>query len=191
MLTTRLIIFYSFIWICSICQGQTDNKCYKLTKDTLIIEKCYEENYTKPIIVKSGEMVINNTDSLHLVNNLRFRYYEKLRKYLNDSLDLTNDYIIIQYENLLKSNRIKYLSLLENCDSTSAFFNRFISDTDSTLNLTSKSLKLSQQSLQNAMLSLNEANELLEQERGIQFWNKFTLGIGGVGLGILIGLLVQ
>jgi len=193
----KLLLLCCYLCLAHICRAQSlgetliTNKCYEITNDTVTVEKCYEETYDIPIIVNNNVVVINNSDSLHLINNLRFRYYEKLRKVLDDSLELKNEYILLQYENLLKGNVRQYNTLLENCDSSSNLFNRFMVETDSALKITSKSLELSEQSLENTMLSLKEAKELLEQERGIQFWDKLTIGIGGVGLGILIGILAQ
>ena len=159
--------------------------------DTIQVPESYDKSMAKPIIAKTGAIIFNNSDSLYLVNKIRFNYYEELRTILNDSVDFAIDDIILKYEKSLKESDHQYDLLNKNCNEQSELYRRHIAEVKSSIALTSQTLQLTQESLTNANRSLKEANDLLGKARARHIWQKISIAGGGIGIGILLGLLVN
>ena len=158
--------------------------------DTIRIDRSYERSKARPTVAPRHSLIINDSDSLFLVNSIRFHYYEELRSLLSDSTDYAMAEVILKYERVLKENDLQYELLAKQCEEQSAFYDRSLEDIRSSLTLTDNTLQLTQQSLQSASGSLQEANEMIRSSRGRTFWDKLSIAGGGVGLGLLIGVLV-
>lgn len=180
----KSIIFLNiFILVSGVAYSQ-------IKSDTLIVDKSYENSYKKPILAKYGTIIINQTDSLYLVNDLRFRYYEKLRMTLKDSLEITLDDIIFKYEKLIKENETAYNNLLENCNQTGLLNQEIITNTETSLDKTIRNIDSTLVSIEKANQSLDKTEKLLKKSKNKQNAGKLTFGIGGIAIGFFIGILL-
>ena len=164
---------------------------FQYSGDTIIVNESYHKSYDIPIQIESGDIVKNLSDTLYLINSQRNRFYENLRLLLDEREIISQDSILQNYQLLLDECEANYNSLLENSDSTSNLLSDLLNSTESSLKETKNTLNVSQQTIENVKQSLQEANRLLEEERQAQLTQKFTYGLVGVGLGVLLALLVN
>mgnify|MGYP000146964872 CR=1 FL=1 len=160
--------------------------------DTIILDKLYFNSFAKPIIAMSGNIVVVNADSIHLVNNKRFLFYEELRDVIKAE-DNCNDQIqevIAKYETSLQRNENDFNSLLENCNKTSDLTLRVLETTEQSLNNTKSLLADTQTSLSLANDFLKEARKARKASRRKNTWEKVLIGTGAAAVGILTGVLI-
>jgi len=160
--------------------------------DTIVLGQTYFNSFKKPILTMSGDVVIVNTDSIHLVNNKRFLFYEELRGVIKAE-DNCNDQIqevIAKYEISLERNERGFNNLLENCNKASDLTTRLLETTELSLQNTKSLLTDTQTSLEHANELLKEANKVRKTSRRKNTLEKVLIGGGGTALGILIGVLV-
>jgi len=159
---------------------------------TIILDKLYFNSFAKPIIAMSGDIVVVNADSIHLVNNKRFLFYEELRDVIKAE-DNCNDQIqevIAKYETSLQRNENDFNSLLENCNKTSDLTLRVLETTEQSLNNTKSLLTDTQTSLSLANDFLKEARKAQKASRRKNTWEKVLIGTGAAAVGILTGVLI-
>jgi len=160
--------------------------------DTILLDKIYFNSFAKPIIAMSGDVVLVNTDSIHLVNNKRFLFYEELRGVIRAE-DNCNDQIqtvITKYEVSLERNEQGFNNLLENCNKSSDLTTRLLETTELSLQNTKSLLTDTQTSLAHANDLLAEANKVRKASRRKNTLEKILIGAGGTALGVLVGVLV-
>ncbi len=160
-------------------------------KDTIIIGKEYARSRKLPRTAKKGTIIINQIDSLYLVNQIRFHYYEELRKELfkNDfGKDIEN--IVLKYERIVEENNDLFDQLELKSKAQSDLFQKTINELKSSLDETDRTLSLTQKSLNNANTSLELSMKQIEASQRRQFWKNFGLIGGGIGIGLLVGLLI-
>ncbi|SNR16751.1 hypothetical protein [Tenacibaculum jejuense] len=163
----------------------------KKVKDTIVIGKEYARSRKLPITVNKGTVIINQIDSLHLVNQIRFHYYEELRKELfkNDfGKDIEN--IVLKYERIVEENNELFDQLEQKSKAQSDLFKKTISELKKSLDETDRTLNLTQKSLDNANTSIELSMRQIESAQRRQFWKNFGFIGGGIGMGLLLGLLI-
>ncbi len=160
--------------------------------DTILLDKMYFNSFAKPIIAMSGDIVVVNADSIHLVNNKRFLFYEELRDVirLEDNCNDQIQEVIAKYEASLERNENDFNSLLDNCNKTSDLTTRVLETTELSLANTKSLLTDTQTSLAHANDLLKEANKARKASRRKATWEKVLIGAGGAAVGILVGALV-
>jgi len=160
--------------------------------DTIILDAPYFNSFAKPIVAMSGDIVVVNTDSIHLVNNKRFLFYEDLRDVIR-SEDNCNDQIqkvIARYEASLERNENDFNSLLDNCNKTSDLTLRVLETTEQSLSNTKTLLTDTQTSLAHANDLLKEARKVQKTSRRKSTWEKVLIGTGAAAIGVLTGVLI-
>lgn len=158
--------------------------------DTLVINQEYALSKKRAKVVNKGTVIINNIDSLHLVNQIRFRHYEEIRSLLNQDVDKELENIVLKYERILQENDLLFDQLEEKCADQSQLFQKTIDELKTTLNETDKTLTLSQKSLENANKSIELSLEQVRLSQSRRFWKNFGFIGGGIGIGLLAGILI-
>jgi len=160
--------------------------------DTILLDKTYFNSFARPTIAMSGDIVLVNTDSIHLVNNKRFLFYEELRGVIRaeDNCNEQIQTVIAKYEASLERNEEGFNNLLENCNKSSDLTARLLETTELSLQNTKSLLTDTQTSLAHANDLLKEANKVRKQSRRKNTLEKVLIGAGGTALGILVGVLV-
>ncbi len=160
--------------------------------DTILLDAPYFNSFAKPIIAMSGDIVIVNTDSIHLVNNKRFLFYEDLRDVirLEDNCNDQIQEVIARYEASLERNENDFNSLLDNCNETKELTDRLLAVTESSLSDTKTLLTKTQDDLIDAKASLKEARKAQKASRRKNTLQKVLIGAGAAAAGILTGVFV-
>ncbi|MCQ0111986.1 hypothetical protein SAMN04487906_0748 [Zhouia amylolytica] len=159
--------------------------------DTLIIKSDYAKSYNQPILATKGTIIINQIDSLHLVNNIRLKHYEEIRSVLGDSLDLKLNTILLRYENVIRENDSEYNKLLESYNKLALINKEYIKRTDTSLQVTAAHLDTLNTSLVKTDKHLTKTKKMLKKNKRSQTWQKLGIGFGGVALGILLGIFLN
>jgi len=160
--------------------------------DTILLDTPYFNSFAKPIIAMSGDIVVVKTDSIHLVNNKRFLFYEDLRNVigLEDNCNDQIQEVIARYEASLQRNENDFNSLLSNCNKTSDLTLRVLETTEQSLNNTKLLLTDTQTSLAHANDLLKEARKAQKSSRRKTTWEKVLIGGGAAAIGVLTGVLI-
>lgn len=160
--------------------------------DTILLNENYTNSFQRPLVAMSGDLVIVETDSIHLVNNQRFLFYEELRGVV-EAEDNCNDQIqevIAKYEESLKRNEESFNGLLDNCNKTSDLTNRLLETTETSLKDTKSLLTDTQTSLSHATDFLKEARKAQKASRKKNTIEKVLIGAGAAAVGVLTGVLI-
>ena len=160
--------------------------------DTILLDAPYFNSFAKPIIAMSGDIVVVNTDSIHLVNNKRFLFYEDLRDViaLEDNCNEQIQEVIARYEASLERNENSFNSLLDNCNETKELTDRLLGVTESSLTVTKGLLTETQNQLIDTKVLLKEAQKAQRAARRKNTLQKVLIGAGSAAVGILTGVLI-
>ncbi len=161
--------------------------------DTILLDAPYFNSFAKPIIAMSGDIVVVNTDSIHLVNNKRFLFYEDLRGVigLEDNCNDQIQEVIARYEASLERNENSFNSLLDNCNETKELTDRLLAVTEGSLVNTKTLLTDTQNQLIDAKASLLEAKRAQRTARRKNTLQKVLIGAGAAAVGVLVGVIVE
>jgi len=161
--------------------------------DTILLNENYTNSFQRPLVAMRGDFVVIETDSIHLVNNQRFLFYEELRGVV-EAEDNCNDQIqevIAKYEETLRSNEESFNGLLGNCNETKELTDRLLAVTEVSLSDAKALLTETQNQLIDAKASLKEARKAQRASRRKNTLQKALIGGGAAALGILVGVIVE
>jgi len=158
--------------------------------DTITIDKEYARSRKLPLKVGKGTIIINKADTLHLVNQIRFNYYEELRELVKDDVDKDIENIVLKYEKILKENDFLFEQLEAKSKEQSALYTKTIGELRKSLDETDRTLDLSQKSLQNANAAMELSLKQVTISQKKQFWKNFGFIGGGISIGLITGLLL-
>lgn len=163
------------------------------------VPKSYENTSDTVKQFFKGDVIAIETDSVYLLNELRFKHYQLLMKF---KVAVSQDNANIQkiFNDLVQSVTTNLASLEKlnkemkvNADSTSAVGHRLADITyknalraDSVLALAKARLDIAQARLDTADAHLVLANKLIAKERRERWWRNVKWAAIGVGVGILI-----
>ncbi len=159
--------------------------------DTIWVQSAYSKSTAKPIIINKNSVVYVYADSLYLINNIRYDYYEELREFINDKNNFNNNKLISKYEKMLRENELAYNKLINTCKEGEQKVQQFLADTDTLLQSTKSKLEQTKRSLNDANTSLNLAQSKLKKSKKKQIGSAIGASLGGVSIGLLIGILVS
>jgi len=161
----------------------------QINSDTLIIKKDYERTTKSPQIADSGTVIINLSDTLYLVNSLRYQYYEELRGLVRDSIGQDIEKIVLKYEKIITENDFLFFQLEEQCREQSKLYERSIKDMKTSLTEIERNLDLTQRSLENANKSIELGLKQISESQKKKIWQNIGIFGGGVSIGLVACLL--
>ena len=178
-----VLLSFQFLFALSLfCQ-------FSIIADTLFIPAEYGEVMQPHIIARSGSLIMNQADSLHLISHDNFQLIEGLAENMRSM-----DSLFIELQELYdKDNQanqdmiVRLNTLLEQ----SLLQNQLVQDvSESRLNQIIPGLNESQQSLKDAELELQMANEQLDEFRRTNRHKGVTYIAGGAVVGLILGLII-
>lgn len=169
----------------------TSNLYGQQPKDTIVIDKAYASSRKVPLTVGKGSVILNHTNKLYLVNELRFNYYEELRLLVKDSIDKDIESVFLKYEKRLIENDLLFDQLELKCKSQSDLYQTTTDALRTSFTEVSKTLNLTKKSLDNANKSIDLGLEQISKSRKRQFWSNFGLIGGSIGVGLITGLILS
>lgn len=179
--THLLITFLLLITTVINAQNQTD---------TLVVLKKYARSKKLPLKIGPGTFVINKADTLYLVNQIRFNYYQELRELVKTDVGKDIENIVLKYEKIVKENDFLFDQLAEKNKQQTALYLNTIANLKTSLNETDRTLSLSQKSLKNANTAIALSLQQISSAQKKQIWKNLGLIGGGVSIGLIAGLLL-
>jgi hypothetical protein len=158
----------------------------------------YKNSTQKPPYALKGTQLLIETDTIYVINALRYHYYQNLQD-LKEMVEKNNTpglalEIIKNYERALDSCRGYYALLLKNAEKTDAISNAFLEKTKETVESAKNTLKLADErlgsadkKLTDADVKLDEARKLIKKSRMKTILQKIAIGAGCLLIGFAVG----
>lgn len=177
-------LFIMFVLFCLSAKSQNNTSII-----TIPVNYC-TSNET-PKLFKLGDTIVITCDSVYLVNKIRYKFYRDIHLAIQKDDNTECKSLLQAYETRLNEHETAYNKLLLNSKKTEKISLDLIDYTQKSLENTQKTLDFTQQTLEQSMKSLEQANELIRKEKWNSKGQKFLVGVGGVGIGILVGVLIM
>ncbi len=155
-----------------------------------VIGPDYALSTDSPLCFTSGDTLLIRCDSVYVINTERYRIYTACLRALREDNEQPCGRLLQAYEDRLREHDESYRLLLANCRETEKVSDEMLSYTRASLENTLATLDHTQQTLDRSLEGLRQTEELLRRQQNRQTGQKFLIGAGGVGLGILVGILV-
>ncbi|WP_143470501.1 hypothetical protein [Labilibaculum filiforme] len=156
--------------------------------------KNYSQQYCTsnetPLQLVAGDTLVVACDTMFLINKIRYEFYKKIHQATLENNSNSCTSLLLAFENRLKDHEASYSQILANSKRSEQISLDIIANTKKSLENTQQSLLANQHSLDEAMVKLERANELIRKEKWNATGQKALTGIAGIGVGILIGVLV-
>jgi len=151
----------------------------------------YYNSYKSPILLLKGDTIVNQCDTLYIINNLRYSFYKQLHnQILIDSLSLLRD-IIKSWENNVEQQKLIYEKLKENINNNDLIIEDLIKSNKQEVERIQKSIVKIEKDLHRSIKSLGKASNKIQKTKN-NFWrDKFIIFSSGALIGISIGLLIN
>lgn len=157
--------------------------------DTLVISKDYGRRSEPHIVARSGSLILNNSDSLHLISQKSFQVLADFTSNIETMDSLFQDLQRI-YDLDNKAN-LKMIDELNTLLDQSFLLNQTLSSIgDKQLDVIIPSLSDSRSALDEAQAQLKIANENLEQSLKAKRKNGLHFALGGTAFGVILGLII-
>lgn len=147
---------------------------------------------TPEMLLLKGATIEIECDSVYLINSKRFRFYTTIQEYIkNDDALIISEKLIASYEKSIHENEIYYLDLLNNCRQTDLLAKQAIQESELVLVGLKQTLKNANAELENTKNELRALNKDIHQMNRLANRKNMLVGVGGIGLGLLIGILLN
>ena len=153
----------------------------------MVIPSSYSLSMQRPKLVRSGQIIKFEADSIYLVNKSRESYYEELRNKLV-TLDFDCEPAIELFKNSLSRNSILTHQLIENSENTNQLNTKLVHDTKQLLNRNNEALNLTLKNLTSANENLDLAKKELSKMRTFTLLENILYSLTGIGIGLIIGI---
>jgi ElaB/YqjD/DUF883 family membrane-anchored ribosome-binding protein len=158
----------------------------------IIIPEDYSLSIESPRKFHVNDTLIIRCDTVFIINKDRYLFYKDLHySVTNKKSDSLLNKIVLIYENRLKENEDAFVKLLNNSKKADTLTLDLIDYSQKRLGNIEKSLSYTQNTLNSSIRSLELANDYINKQQWNSIGQKVLIGIGGVGLGIIIGVLVN
>ena len=146
-----------------------------------------------PLLLVPGTTLRITVDSVYLVSKERYRFYQKLHRYLADSTTSeVGSSLMLSYQKSLQETQHAYHHLLHQYRRADSVSSCSMYRTQVSLGQVSRALDQVQYSLEQTTHTLSEVKEQLRREQRRSFFRRLAYGAGGVGVGmILVGILAR
>jgi hypothetical protein len=158
----------------------------------------YKDNTQKPPYALKGTSLLVETDTIYIINALRYRYYQNLQD-LKEMVEKNNVpgitlKMMEKYQSALDSCRGYYALLVKNAEKTDAVSNLFLEKTKETVEVAKNTLKLADdrlasadKKLSDADVKLEEAQKLIRKSQRRTILQKIAIGAGAFLIGFALG----
>jgi len=144
-----------------------------------------------PLLIKAGDTLQIECDSVFLINKGRYNFYKNIHSSILINNDSTCTRLLNSYEILLSEHEKSYMELIENSRLAEKATFELLTSTQNSLLDTQKTLENAQYSLENTRKNLEIANDHIKKERWNSAGKKFLIGVGGAAVGIITGVLIM
>ena len=156
----------------------------------IVIPSSYSFSMESPKIIRAGQNIKFEADSIYLVNKVRLNFYEELRSKLV-TLDFDCEPTIDLYKKSLNQNALLVQQLLENSELTNQLNANLVSDSQLLLDKNNEALNLSLDNLSSAKNNLTLAKDELSKMKRNNFLENVLYTLAGIGVGVIVGVSVN
>lgn len=156
----------------------------------VIIPSSYSLSMETPMLVRVGQIIKFEADSIYIVNKTRFSFYEELRHKLL-TLDFDCEPTIEFYKETLSKNTLLAQQLLDNSENTNKLNTKIANDVQLLLNRNNKAIELSLDNMNSAKENLNLAKDELSKMKTNNFLENVLYTLAGIGVGIIVGVSIN
>ena len=140
-----------------------------------------------PRLLQPGSRLHITGDSVYLIGKQRYRFYQKLHRYLADSTTGSACLsLITSYEHSLQETQRAYEHLLQQYRAADSLSARTLYSTQVSLGQLGRSLDQANDTLEQTVRALAQAEEQLQREQRRSFFRQLGCGAAGVGVGLLL-----
>jgi len=144
-----------------------------------------------PLLIKAGDTLQIECDSVFLINKGRYNFYKNIHSSILNNNDSTCTRLLNSYEIRLSEHEKTFSKLIENSRIAEKTTFELLTETQNSLSDTRKTLGDVQFLLENTRKNLEIANDHIKKERWNNAGKKFLIGVGGVAVGIITGVLIM
>lgn len=156
----------------------------------VIIPSSYSLTMETPRLVRVGQTIKFEADSIYIVNKTRFSFYEELRHKLL-TLNFDCEPAIEFYKETLSKNTLLAQQLLDNSVNTNMLNTKIVNDAQQLLNRNNTALKLSLENMNSAKENLNLAKNELSKIKRSNFLENVLYTLAGIGVGVIVGVSIN
>lgn len=156
-----------------------------------IVPLQYGTSTSSPLLFTKGDTIKIESDSVYLVNAIRYSFYRNLHKATLAGKDSVCSKLLNAYELRLIEHEQAYSKLLENSKQAEKVSLDLISYSQKSLAGTQKTLEFTQATLDQSLKSIDMAHNYIQQEKWNSKGQKLLVGICGVGVGLLVGVIIM
>ena len=156
----------------------------------IVIPSSYSFSMESPKIMRAGQIIKFEADSIYLVNKARLSFYEELRIKLV-TLDFDCEPTIELYKKSLNQNSLFAQQLLENSEITNRLNANIVFDSRLLLDKNNAALNLTLENLNSANENLELAKSELSKMRQNSFLGNFLYTLAGIGIGVIVGVSIN
>ncbi|MGQ1911243.1 hypothetical protein ACT3CE_15835 [Marinifilum sp. RC60d5] len=159
------------------------------SKITLLPNR-YSSSYEKPLLFTAGDTLLVQTDTIYVINKIRYQFYQNLHKNIFNDSFMDCESTIETLKKQLEASNLAYDQLYANCDQTGKAARESIATSIQSLSSIESKLTHTESKLTQSISKLDTTHELMKQIKKDKKKDKLLFGIGGITIGILCGILV-
>ena len=151
----------------------------------------YSTSTGSPLMFTRGDTIKIESDTVYLMNAIRYSFYRNLHKATLAGKDSTCSKLLNAYELRLIEHEQAYSKLLENSKQAEKVSLDLIAYSQKSLAGTQKTLEFTQSTLDQSLKSIDLAHDYIQQQKWNSKGQKLLVGICGVGVGLLVGVIIM
>jgi ElaB/YqjD/DUF883 family membrane-anchored ribosome-binding protein len=156
-----------------------------------IVPPQYSTSTASPLLYTKGDTIKVESDTVYLVNAIRYGFYRNLHKATLAGKDSVCSKLLNAYELRLIEHEQAYSKLLENSKQAEKVSLDLIAYSQKSLAGTQKTLEFTQVTLDQSLKSIDIAHNYIKQEKWNSKGQKILVGLCGVGVGLLVGVIIM
>ena len=151
----------------------------------------YSTSTKAPLLFIKGDTIRVSTDSIYLMNGMRYNFYKNIHKATLMSKDSVCAKLLNAYELRLVEHEQAYNKLLDNSKQAEKVTQDLIDYSQKSLAGTQKTLQFTQITLDQSLKSIDMAQDYVQKAKWNSKGQKLLTGLTGAGIGLLLGILIM
>ena len=151
----------------------------------------YSVSTKAPLLFTKGDTIKVFTDSIYLMNAMRYNFYKNIHKATLSGKDSVCAKLLNAYELRLVEHEQAYNKLLDNSKQAEKVSQDLIDYSQKSLAGTQKTLEFTQSTLDQSLKSIDMAQNYIQKAKWNSKGQKLLTGLTGAGIGLLLGILIM
>ena len=151
----------------------------------------YSLSTKAPMLFTKGDTIKVITDSIYLMNAMRYNFYKNIHKATLSGKDSVCTKLLNAYELRLVEHEQAYNKLLDNSKQAEKVSQDLIDYSQKSLSGTQRTLEFTQSTLDQSLKSIDMAQDYIQKAKWNSKGQKLLTGLTGAGIGLLLGILIM